>query len=81
MTKQDLLSRISVDPEVCHGQACIKGTRIMVSIILDCLAAGMSEQTILEEYPTLTPEDIRAAVAYAADLAREQVMPLQPTGR
>lgn len=81
MAEQELLSRISVDPEVCHGQACIKGTRIMVSIILDCLAAGMSEQAIMKEYPTLAPEDIRAAVAYAAELAREQVVPLQPAGR
>jgi uncharacterized protein (DUF433 family) len=81
MTKQELLSRISVDPEVCHGQACIKGTRIMVSIVLDCLAAGMSEQAILDEYPTLTAEDIRAAMAYAALLAREQVMPLRAAGQ
>lgn len=81
MTKQELLSRISIDPEVCHGQACIKGTRIMVSVILDCLAAGMSEQGILDEYPTLTAEDIRAAMAYAALLAREQVMPLRAAGR
>lgn len=50
MPEQELLSRISIDPNICHGQACIKGTRIMVSVILDCLAAGMSEQEILEEY-------------------------------
>jgi uncharacterized protein (DUF433 family) len=60
-----MLGRISVNPNVCHGQACIAGTRIMVSIVLDCLAAGMSEQEIIAEYPTLTVEDIRAAAAYA----------------
>ena len=54
------LDLISIDPEICHGQACIKGTRIMVSGILDCLAAGMSEQEILAEYPTLTAEGIRS---------------------
>lgn len=80
MTRQDLLKRISVDPEVCHGQACIRGTRIMVSIILDCLAAGMSHEEILNKYPTLAPEDIRAAIAYGAALAEEQVLPLRETG-
>ncbi|HEY7066853.1 MAG TPA: DUF433 domain-containing protein [Chloroflexota bacterium] len=59
-----MLDRISVNPNVCHGQACIAGTRIMVSIILDCLAAGMSEQEIVAEYPTLAVEDVRAAAAY-----------------
>jgi uncharacterized protein (DUF433 family) len=62
------LDMISIDPEVCHGQACIKGTRIMVSAILDCLAAGMSEQEILTEYPALTAEGVRAAAAYGARL-------------
>lgn len=75
-----LLDRISVDPNVCHGQACIAGTRIMVSILLDCLAAGMSEQEITVQYPTLTSEDVRAAAAYGAALAREEVLPLK-TGR
>ena len=65
------LELISVHPNVCRGQACIKGTRIMVSVILDCLAAGMSERDILVEYPTLTVEGIRAAAAYGAALARE----------
>ncbi len=72
-----LLDRISVNPNVCHGQACIAGTRIMVSIILDCLAAGMSDAEILAEYPTLAVEDIRAAAAYGALLAREEVLPLK----
>jgi uncharacterized protein (DUF433 family) len=70
------LELISVDPNVCHGQACIKGTRIMVSVILDCLAADMSERDILVGYLTLTVEGVRAAAAYGAALAREEVLPL-----
>ena len=71
------LDLITVDPNICHGQACIKGTRILVSVILDCLAAGMSEQDILAEYPTLTVDGIRAAAAYGAALAREEVFPFK----
>lgn len=59
-----------------HGQACIRGTRIPVSIILDCLAGGMSDAEILEEYPSLTPNAIRAAAAYGALLAREEIIPI-----
>ena len=66
--------RISVDPNICHGQACIKGTRIMVSVVLDNLAANVNEDEILENYPTLHKDDIKAAVAYAAELARERVI-------
>lgn len=60
------------DPQVCHGQATVRGTRILVSIILDALADGMTETEILAEYPTLTAEGIRAAAAYGADLARDE---------
>ncbi|MCI0528221.1 MAG: DUF433 domain-containing protein [Nitrospira sp.] len=74
----NLLERISVDPQVCHGKACIKGTRIMVSVILDNLAAGVSEKDILKSYPSLTREDIQAAVAYAAELAKERYVPVKP---
>ncbi len=69
-----LLQRISVDPKVCHGKACIKGTRIMVSVILDNLAAGASPAEIIKSYPSLTLVDIQAAIAYAAELARERVV-------
>lgn len=62
---------ITVDPEVAHGQACFKGTRILVSIVLDNLAAGNSTEEILKSYPSLTQEAIQAAIAYAAELARE----------
>ena len=67
---------ISVDPNICHGQACIKGTRITASIILDCLAEGMPDRAILKDYPTLTVEGIRAAAAYGAALAREETFPI-----
>jgi len=66
--------RITVDPSVCHGKACIKGTRIMVSVILDNLADDVSESEILKSYPTLKQEDIKAAIAYAAELSRERMV-------
>ncbi len=68
-----LLDRIVVDPGICHGQACIKGTRIPVSVILDCLAEGMSEKEILKEYPALAAQDIKAAIEYAALLSKEEL--------
>lgn len=66
--------RITVDPLVCHGKACIKGTRIMVSVILDNLAEGISEEEILKSYPSLAYDDIKAAIAYAAELSRERLV-------
>jgi uncharacterized protein (DUF433 family) len=59
--------RISVDAKVCHGKACIKGTRIMVSVVLDNLAAGEPVEAILRSYPTLKPDDIQAALGYRAN--------------
>jgi len=67
-----ILERISVDPEVCHGTACIAGTRIPVYVILDNLAAGLSREDIMRSYPSLVPADIDAALAYAALLAKEK---------
>jgi len=67
-----LLQRISVDPNVCFGQPCIRGSRIWVSLLLDFLASGMSHQDVLTEYPQLTEEDIRAAIAYGAEMSRER---------
>jgi uncharacterized protein (DUF433 family) len=67
----DWRTYITTDPSVCHGKACIRGTRVMVSIILDNLAAGQNVETILKSYPSLTLEAIQAAIAYAAELARE----------
>jgi uncharacterized protein (DUF433 family) len=68
----DWRERITTDPLVCHGKACIKGTRIMVSVILDNLASDVSEKEILESYPSLTSDDIKVAIAYAAELSRER---------
>ena len=70
---------ISADPDVLHGQARIRGTRIPVSLVLGCLAEGMTEQEIVAEYPTLTVQGIRAAAAYGAELAGEQILPLSQT--
>ncbi len=67
--------RLSVDPRICHGKVCIRGTRIMVSIILDNLAAGVSEDELLRSYPSLTRDDIRAAMQYAAELAHDRIVP------
>lgn len=72
----DWRDRISVNPNICHGKACIKGTRMMVSVILDNLAAGVSADEMLKDYPSLTHEDIQAAVAYAAELASERILPI-----
>jgi uncharacterized protein (DUF433 family) len=70
----DWRTRISIDPAICHGKACIKGTRIMVSVVLDNLAAGQTPDEIADLYPTLRREDVTAAMAYAAELARERVV-------
>ena len=63
---------ISADPAIHHGQACIRGTRVPVSVVLDGLAEGMAIPQIIAEYPTLTPEGVQAALEYAAALAREE---------
>jgi uncharacterized protein (DUF433 family) len=76
MKESNWRDQISVDPQTCHGKASIKGTRIMVSVILDKLAARIGEDEILRSYPSLTPADIEAAIAYAAELARERLVPM-----
>ena len=67
MDRETLIKRISLDPRVCFGKPCIRGTRIWVSLIVDNLAEGVTEQELLEAYPQLKPEDIRAALAYTAE--------------
>lgn len=67
-----LLQRISVDPNVCFGKPCIRGTRIWVSLLLDFLANGAGIEEILAEYPQLTEDDVRAAIAYGAEMSRER---------
>jgi len=71
---------ITVDPSVCHGSACIKGTRMTVSAVLDNLAAGLELDELLASYPPLTREDVQAAIAYAADLARDRTVDLTSAG-
>ena len=73
------LDRISIDPKVSFGKPCIKGTRIWVSLILDFLASGETESQILAAYPQLQQDDIRAALAYAAEVARERIVPIPST--
>ena len=65
---------ITVDPTICHGRACIKGTRILVSVVLDNLAEDLSADELKASYPSLTRESIQAAIAYAAGLARERIV-------
>ena len=71
--------RITVDPSICHGKACIRGSRVMVSVVLDNLAAGLSPAEIVRSYPSLHLDDIAAAMAYAAELARERIV-MTPLG-
>lgn len=71
-----LLDRISIDPGICGGKPCIKGTRIWVALVLDLLAAGMTEPDVLAEYPQLTHDDVLAAIAYGAEMSRGRVLPI-----
>ena len=73
MTHEELLKRVIVDPAVCAGKPCVRGTRIYIAVILDALAEGLTPEEIIDHYLSLTVDDVRAAVAYAADLARENV--------
>ncbi|HBL25266.1 MAG TPA: hypothetical protein DD490_00345 [Acidobacteria bacterium] len=73
----DWREHITVDPLICHGKACIKGTRIMVSVVLDNLAVGLEPEAILRSYPSLTRDAVQAAVSYAADLTRERFVAIQ----
>lgn len=75
-----MYERISVDPKICHGQACIKGTRIPVHQIIRMLASGDKAEEILEDYPSLKTEDIHACLEYAALLAEEQLTPIEMIG-
>ena len=75
------LERISIDPQVCGGKPCIKGTRIWVSLILDFLSAGDSPEQVLQSYPQLTRDDILACIAYGAEMAREHYVDIPITHR
>ena len=67
---------ISSKPEVCHGKACITGTRVMVTVILDSLAEGLGVEEIIEQYPSVSREAVQATLLYAAELAKERVVPM-----
>ncbi|MGA2628810.1 MAG: DUF433 domain-containing protein [Terriglobia bacterium] len=71
MTREELLSRVAINPNVCFGKPCIRGHRIWVSLILDFLASGTTVQELLREYPTLEAADILACIAYGAEMSRE----------
>ena len=71
MTQNNLLSRISIESNICFGKPCIRGHRIWVSLILDFLASGMTFEELLEEYPGIEREDVLACIAYGAELARD----------
>ena len=73
MTSAELLDLISIDLRVCHGQPCIKGTRVLVTVVLDALAAGLSAAEIVEHYPTIDDDGVRAAAAYGAWLAKQEI--------
>jgi uncharacterized protein (DUF433 family) len=81
MDRTQLLSRITIDPNICFGKPCIRGHRIWVSLILDLLAGGASSQELLEEYPGLVDEDILACLAYGAEMSRDRYVdiPLKRT--
>jgi uncharacterized protein (DUF433 family) len=76
MTREEMAQHIVIDPEVCFGRPVIRGTRLWVALLVDNLAEGMSEEELLREYPQLTHDDLRAALAYAAEMTRERVLPL-----
>ncbi len=82
MKREELLARIAIDPQVCFGKPCIRGHRIWVSLILDLLANGMTSAEILAEYPGLEEADVRACIAYGAEMARERYVdiPLEAQG-
>ena len=72
MSEQELLSRITVDPAVCHGKPCIRGLRYPVAMLLELLSGGMTSEEIMADYPDLEPDDLCAAYAFAARLATVQ---------
>ena len=76
MTREELLQRISIDSNICFGKPCIRGHRIWVSLILDLLASGMTHEQILQGYPGIVDADIRACIAYAAEMSRERYVDL-----
>lgn len=79
MTRDELLQRISIDPNTCFGKPCIKGHRIWVSLVLDLLASGWSTEQLLANYPGIDEADVRACIAYGAEMSRERYVDI-PVG-
>lgn len=72
VNKKELLSRISINPNICFGKPCIRGHRIWVSLVLDLLASGWTVQQLLEQYPGIEKADVLACIAYGAEMSRER---------
>jgi uncharacterized protein (DUF433 family) len=81
MEREDLLKRISIDPSICFGKPCIRGHRIWVSLILDLLASGWTFEEVLENYPGVEEGDLRACIAYGAEMSRERYVEVPLEGR
>ncbi len=81
MTKEELLSRISIDPKVCFGKPCIRGHRIWGSLVLDLLASGWTVPQVLDQYPGLDEADVLACIAYGSEMARERYVEIPLTGK
>ncbi len=79
MSRDELLSRISINPNVCFGKPCIRGHRIWVSLVLDLLASGRSVQDVIDDYPGIEEADVLACIAYGAEMSRERYVEI-PTG-
>ena len=79
MTREELLARISIDPNICFGKPCIKGHRIWISLVLDLLASGWSIEDVIKNYPGLQKEDVLACIAYGAEMSRERYVAI-PSG-
>ena len=79
MTHEELLQRISINPNICFGKPCIRGHRIWVSLILDLLAAGTSVEEILDQYPQLRRDDVLACIAYGSEMSRERYVDIPLT--
>jgi uncharacterized protein (DUF433 family) len=73
VTNEELLERITIDPNVAHGQPCVRGTRVLVTTILDALAAGLTPGQVIEHYPPIDEGDVRAALAFASWLTKQEI--------
>jgi len=80
MKKEEQLVRISIDPKICFGKPCVRGTRIWVSLVLDLLASGMTIEQLLDEYPDLEKDDILSCIAYGSEMIQYNDLPLETVG-